>query len=737
MLLQERVVWSHSWTCIVTAMVAGAPLCHAQADDVVSFTRDIRPILSKNCYQCHGPDKQERQAELRLDKGSEAFADRGGYAAIVSKNPHQSELFRRITSQSVSLRMPPAKTGKGLTPSQVALIEKWIRQGANYQEHWAFLPPERPDFPQLEQLPSSPIDYFVWRQLDSRGISPSPRTDSHTLIRRVSFDLTGLPPTISEVHAFVDDRSSQAYERLVDRLLSSPHYGERMAQNWLDSARYADTTGFASDKPRTMWLFRDWVVDAFNRNMPFDQFTIEQLAGDMLPNATELQNIATGFHRNSMQALGNNPRKEEFRIKGIVDRLDTTGRVWLGLTLACAECHDHKYDPLSQRDYYSLFAIFNNVPHYGETFKIHGPRLDVQKHGRGVVTAQVMEEMSTPRETHIHIRGNFANKGEQVFPGVPKFLGPLPPDVMADRLSFAHWLVDGRNPLVARVVVNRLWQHFFGTGIVRTTEDFGAQGEWPSHPELLDWLAVEFIESGWDVRHINKLIVMSETYRQISKASGALLQDDFYNRWLARGPRQRLAAEQIRDNALAISGLLCRTVGGPSVYPLQPSQVGEFRDATAGAWETSTGRDRYRRSLYTFWQRMYPYPSLAIFDAPSRERCVVRRTRSNTPLQALVTLNDPAFFQAAQAFARLIVSRDGQQTTESRLTFAFESALARLPSAREQTMFMVFFKEQQREFSDNLKAAVTVTAGYAQPDLAAWTMVASTLLNLDETITKQ
>jgi hypothetical protein len=458
----------------------------------------------------------------------------------------------------------------------------------------------------------------------------------------------------------------------------------------------------------------------------------------MLPEATQSQKIATGFHRNSMQALGNNPRKEEFRIKGIVDRLDTTGRVWLGLTLACAECHDHKFDPVSQREYYRLFAIFNNVPHLGNAFGIHGPRLKVKTPKHGDVTAQVMEELATQRKTHIHIRGNFENLGEQVSPGVPKFLGSLPND-STNRLGFARWLVDGKNPLVARVAVNRFWQHFFGQGIVRTVEDFGAQGAWPSHPDLLDWLAVELVESGWDVRHINKLIVMSATYRQSSKVSAALLKKDFYNRLLARGPRHRLAAEQIRDNMLAVSGLLNRKVGGPSVYPVQPGGVGEFRDATAGKWNTSKGGDRYRRGLYTFWQRMYPYPSLKIFDAPSRERCTVRRPRSNTPLQALVMLNDPVFFEAARAFGRRIIEAKGIDTDAARLKFAFETALARPPSAKESRLFLAFYSTQRKKFSGDPKSAALVAVGRTegQSELSAWTMVASTLLNLDEAISKQ
>ena len=725
---------------VVVATLACQAWC-AAAGESIQFNRDVRPILSENCFQCHGPDANKRQAELRLDTRAGATADLGGYAAIIEGRPERSELLNRISDEDPRQRMPPAKTEKRLTAAQVAVLRQWVQEGAEYQPHWSFDPPRRPQPPSVtkSEWARNPIDNFVLRQLEVRQMAPSPAADRRTLIRRVSLDLTGLPPTRAEIEAFVNDSSPSAYEHLVDRLLDSPHYGERMAQNWLDNARYADTTGYAADKPRSMWLYRDWVIDAFHDNMPFDRFTIEQLAGDMLPDATQAQKIATGFHRNSMQALGNNPRKEEFRIKGIVDRLDTTGRVWLGLSLACAECHDHKFDPITQREYYQLFAIFNNVPHHGQAFGVHGPRLQVSVPGHGNVDAQVMEELPTPRKTHIHIRGNFENPGDQVAAGFPKLLGNPPPDAAPNRLGFARWLVSGNNPLVARVTVNRLWQHFFGTGIVRTVEDFGAQGEWPSHPDLLDWLAVEFVQSGWDVRHINKQIVMSATYQQRSKAGTALVEVDLYNRLLARGPRRRLAAEQIRDNVLAVSGLLNRKVGGPSVYPLQPTHIGEFRDATAGKWNTSGDADRYRRGLYTFWQRMYPYPSLQIFDAPSREQCAVRRANSNTALQALVTLNDPVFFEAAQAFGRRIVDEGKDLNDAARLQLAFELALARPPAADESAMFLEFCQRQRERFTADPKSAVAIAPGRAgaHVELAAWTMVASTLLNLDETINNQ
>jgi len=695
--------------CSTVPMIASEPL---------RFNRDVRPILSENCFQCHGPDQAKRKADLRLDEGS----------WVSSGHLNANDVVAKVTDDDPDTRMPPLETGKRLTDEQIQLIRCWIDEGAKYEKHWAYIPPSRPKVPEPGVSGSrNPIDRFVLRRLERAGKQHRPKADRRALIRRTSFDLIGLPPTAMEVRAFDSDQRASAFERMVDRLFASPHYGEHMAQGWLDNARYADTTGFAADKPRTMWLYRDWVINAFNKNMPFDQFTIEQLAGDMLPESTIEQKIATGFHRNSMQALGNNPRKEEFRIKGIVDRLDTTGRVWLGTTISCAECHDHKYDPITQREYYELFAIFNNVPHLGEKFEIHGPRIEVTRTGHGKVTAQVMQEMPTRRKTHIHVRGNFQNKGKEVFAGVPKSIGSSGHDEPKNRLEFARWLVNGNNPLVARITVNRIWAHFFGHGIVRTIEDFGSQGAWPSHPDLLDWLAVEFVESGWDVRHIQKLIVMSDTYQQSSKATLADYDEDPHNRLLGRGPRHRLTAEQIRDNALAVSGLLKPKVGGPSVYPEQPSHIGEFRDDTAGEWTTSQGADRHRRSLYTFWQRMYPYPSMQIFDAPSRERCVVRRELSNTPLQALVALNDPVFVETAQAFAKRITSK--ARTDDERLTFAFECALSRLPSSKEQQMFHGLL-DRQRARSGTLTAET-------KSELDAWTLVASTLLNLDEAISKQ
>ncbi len=649
---------------------------------------------------------------------------------------------------------------------------------ADASDYWSFSPPSRPELPERlhNAVEQNPIDRFVRAKLEELGglgLVPSPKAEPKVLLRRLSFDLLGLPPSLDEGARYLEAPNEIAYAELVDRWLASPRFGEQVALDWLDAARYADTAGHAADAPRTMWLYRNWVIDAFNRNMPFDQFTVDQLAGDMIPGATQEQRIATGFHRNSMQALGNNPRKEEYRIKGIVDRLETTGRVWLGLTLACAECHDHKFDPISTEEYYQLFAIFNNVPHLGEKFGVHGPRLEIrssddqaswdrlerllkrtgldlssiedervgeteatveelkktikvakkarEKIMSRTVTAQVMAELPEPRKTFIHIRGNFENPGKRVFPATPSFLPPHPEGQTANRLSFARWLVDGRNPLTARVMVNRIWAHYFGQGLVTTLDDFGSQGEKPSHPALLDWLAVEFVESGWDMKAIHRLIVTSATYQQSSRRRPELEAMDPENHWLARGPRFRLSGEEIRDNALSVSGLLTERIGGPSVFPLQPKGVGEFRDATAGTWETSEGADRYRRSLYTFWQRMSPYPGLAILDAPSRERSCVRRDTTNTPLQALLLMNDPAFVSMADALAqRVMAVEDG---FAARLNWAFRLVLGRAPKSEERVRFARFNQD--------------LMSGGVDTERKRWRSIAQVLLNLDETITKE
>lgn len=552
------------------------------------------------------------------------------------------------------------------------------------EAHWAFEPLQPPEVPKSESqgLPSesrNPIDAFLadrGRSDDSREVSLA---SPDRLLRRLSLDLRGLPVSLAERRVFLDEWKSRpdAFERTVDRWLASSHYGERRAQDWLDLARYADTTGHAADQPRTMWLFRDWVIDALNADMPFDQFTVEQLAGDRLPQASEAQRIASGFHRNSMQALGNNPRKEEFRVRGIVDRLDVTGQVWLGLSLSCAECHDHKHDPISQKEYYELFAIFNQVPHYGEKFEVHGPRLTVTRERDGQVTevvAQVMDTVKEPRMTHVHLRGSYEMPGERVRAALPAVLSSEADNKPMDRLAFARWMVSSKNPLTARVTANRLWARLFGRGLVTTVNDFGLHGARPSHPELLEWLALRLRSGGWSLKRLHRDLLETAAYRQSTtrhagNSSGRAVLARF-----------RLSAEVLRDQALAVSGLLVDELGGPSVFPPQPKGVGEFRDTTAGSWEESVGGDRFRRSLYTFWQRMAPHPGMATFDAPSREWCVAQRSITNTPLQALAMMNDPAMVEAQRHFADTLDSLPLPQ----RIRVAFQRALCRPPDPEEQ-----------------------------------------------------
>jgi mono/diheme cytochrome c family protein len=1003
------------------------------ADDRVDYDRDVRPILAENCYACHGPDANARKGDLRLDRKDDAFRIREDSAAIVPGDLDASDLILRILEENPDSIMPPPKSGKALTKAQIETLRRWVLEGAEWRGHWAFLPPKRPSVPDvaLKGWTRNPIDAFVLKNLEQKGLKPSPEADKVTLIRRLSLDLTGLPPTIAEVDAFVKDGRPEAYERLVDRLLSESSFGERMAQNWLDAARYADTNGYHIDNHRDIWKYREWVINAFNRNLPFDRFTVEQVAGDLLPDATVDQKIASGFHRNTMVNFEGGADPEEYLTKYVGDRVSTTSTVFLGLTLACAECHDHKYDPFTQKDFYRFYAFFNGISELGldgnkespaprmkvpsaeqtaklteisdqiarliarresvlpevdqlqaawessrgetdpswtvlEPTKLHStggstlakqpdrsilasgknPDKDIyefigtvkqggiqavrlealthesfakgtgrsensnfvltgveietaleskpnawsavpiaraladfyQKDGdfridkaidadpsggwavegytrreprqalfvvktpfgsdqgtrikvrlrfespfprhaigrfrlavtsldnptlseipppvvealripasrrseaqskelrdyfrkevwaegrairrqleilevqqaevdRSIPVTMVMAEMPTPRPTHILMRGDFRSKGPVVEAGVPESLPPLPPGQPSNRLGLARWLVDPGHPLVSRVTVNRFWQQYFGTGIVKTVNDFGTQGEWPSHPELLDWLATEFIASGWDVKSMQKLIVMSATYRQDSRAEKSLIEADPENRWLARGARFRLEAEAIRDNALAISGLLDRRVGGPSIYPYQPpglwEEIAFGGDFTSQTYKPSHGNDLYRRGLYTYWKRSLPHPSLATFDAPNREVCAVQRPRTNTPLQALVLMNDPIYVEAARVLAQRVLKEAGPDP-ESRIVHAFRLCVARQPTDRERGVLLRLLKQQTTHFQADPKAAKALIAvgeapqvpGLDPAELAAWTAIASVLLNLDETITK-
>ena len=1052
--------------------------CAITATAAIDFNRDIRPILSDNCFTCHGPDEKRRMANLRLDQ-----KEGGAFRVITPGDSSHSKLYERISTEKKAMRMPPA-SATSLTPKQIAVFKEWIDGGAKWDAHWAYIPPVRQELPQIanKAWAANPIDHFILARLEKDGITAAPEADRATLLRRLSLDLTGIPPTLAELDSFRNDKSANAYEKQVNRLLASSRYGERMAMQWLDLARYADTHGYHIDSHRDMWHWRDWVIQSFNRNQPFDQFTVEQLAGDMLPNPTTEQKLATGFNRNHMINFEGGAIPEEYQTEYVIDRLEATSNVWMGTTMGCARCHDHKYDPIKQKEFYQFYAIFNNIAEKGldgrkgnaepfmqlpsasqasrleqakvelaarlltldeksvkaaqsaweqgaleslprssrvgllahydfdggladssgneldgrflagdlsypvgivgktgdfdgqvhaqlgsfrkmdgaspfslaffvrtndrepmavlqkldpatragiqiafdeaipignllrgaklsvrlsgpkatDTFEVQTtrrlptsskdpeagkpwyhvtvnydgsgqasglklyldgalepvdvlstqlahsngklgsfgnnapleignkalgkpfkgqlddlrvydhvlPEPDIQtlalhqsaravlavapdkrtkeqaarlrdyflvnvaaepfhtawidtKHLKAeladlndaIPTSMVMAEMPKPRETAILGRGDYQNRGELVTAGVPAMLPPLPAGESANRLTLAKWLVSGSHPLTARVTVNRYWQMYFGTGLVKTTEDFGSQGEQPSNPALLDWLATEFVRTGWDVKGMQKLLVMSQAYRQSSKVAPELLERDPENRLLARGPRFRLPAETVRDNALAVSGLLKERTGGPSVFPYQPAGLWEdtaFGDVySAQSYSPSHGDDLYRRSMYTFWKRTSGPPSLITFDAPDREKCTGRRGLTNTPLQALVLLNDPTYVESARSLAqRMLLEAGGERDhdlTGKRIRLGFRLATARMPSTEE---IQVLRDLQERSLSDFQRhpesAGQLLRVGESAfntkldaAELAAWTTVASTILNLDETITKE
>jgi hypothetical protein len=807
---------------------------------VVEFNRDIRPILSDNCYACHGPDKNQRKADLRLDIKEGAMADRGDSRPIVPGKPDQSELIRRVTATAKGKRMPPAKFGKQLTSRQIALFRRWIEQGAKWEPHWSRIPPKRPPLPAVQDRswPINPMDRFILARLEEEKLQPSPEADKRTLMRRLAFDLTGLPPAPAEGDAFLADSSPEAYVKLVDRLLASKHYGERMALYWLDLVRFADTCGYHSDNHRDIALYRDYVIQAFNDNKPFDRFTIEQLAGDLLPNATDEQRIASGYNRLLMTTEEGGAQAKEYMAKYAADRVRNASAVWLGSTLGCAECHDHKFDPFTTRDFYRLAAFFADIkekavgrqdqdrlPTAAQRTELHRldlqmasmqkvlntqtPKLDAaqaqweaaltlpqirklprnvtevlliepaqrlaaQKHSVAAYYREIAPQLEpvrrqladmlrrkdailkaapttlistsvTSRVMRVLPRGNWLDdSGPIVSPSALESVAPFTVrGRRATRVDLARWLTAADHPLVARVFVNRLWKLFFGQGIVKTLEDFGSQGAWPTHPELLDWLAVEFRESGWDIKHLVRLMVLSRTYRQSSAMSEALHRRDPYNRLLARQARFRLDAEMVRDNALAVSGLLSRTIGGPSVKPYQPAGYWAMLNFPKREWVNDHGESLYRRGLYTYWCRTFPHPSLVAFDAPSREECTVERPRSNTPLQALVLLNDPIYLEAARALAERIV-REGGSTIEARIQFVYRQALNRAAVPVEEKTLSALYQRHLQQYRANRQAAVALLGVGEHPapksgdaaELAAWTSVARVILNLHEMITR-
>lgn len=804
---------------LLLLFMAVLPLSAVQA---VDFSRQIRPILSENCFFCHGPDEAKREAGLRLDEEQAAKENRDGVVAVVPGQPDKSALLQRILTDDPDEVMPPLKQHKIITPEQVALLKQWIQEGALWGGHWSYETVKKPEVPPSSESPLNPVDAFLQQRLRVEGLSFAPAADRSVLIRRLALDLTGLPPTLEELARFREG----PYEVVVDYYLGRLAYGEHWANLWLDLARYADSSGYPSDQPREIWAYRDWVIQALNQNQPFDQFTIEQIAGDLLPKPRPDQLVATAFHRNTMTQNEGGTSDEEFRVAAVVDRVNTTFAVWMGTTLACAQCHTHKYDPLTQKEYFQIYAFFNQsadsdkkdeAPVYELTSEeikrqrkewqqsaalleqtFNGPPVDwlsglpawmagkpavkdkktmealaVEEKKRSAdqqkviqnyyvrfvapeaaaqrkelnrlnkelartkpVTVPVMVDLSVKerRKTQVQLRGNWQALGNEVQEGTPAVFPALPTDQPRNRLTLARWLVSRDNPLTARVTVNRLWESLFGTGIVRSSEEFGSQGELPFHPELLDWLAAEFMDSGWDVKHIIRLMVTTQAYRQQSHGSPVLNERDPDNRLLARGPRFRPSGEQLRDQALAVSGLLSAKMGGPSVRPMAPNMGLTTAFGRSNDWTVSTGEDRHRRSVYTEVRRNSPYPGFTTFDATNREVCTVRRNRTNTPLQAFVTMNDPVFIEAHQALARRVINE------ADKLGLMFRLCLAREPSDKERQTLMELHAQALAELrQDAAKAQALATEplgplpeGANPADLAAWTAVANVVMNLDE-----
>jgi hypothetical protein len=835
--------------CVV-ALLPHLALAAGEAD----FTRDVKPVLLKHCVSCHGPQKQ--RASLRLDSSSAVRLGGASGPAVVPGKSRESLLVQAVLGVGDVKAMPPK--GPRLTLAEVSLLRKWIDDGAKApahetltqtgkSKHWSFQPVHRPSKPVVKDLswPRNPLDRFILARLEKEGVAPSPEAPGATLLRRLYLDLIGLPPSPREVDDFLKDRNPGAYDRAVSRVLASPHYGERWGRHWLDQARYADSNGYSIDSPRSIWKYRDWVIATLNADLPFDQFTLEQLAGDLLPGATPQQKIATGFHRNTQFNEEGGIDLEQFRVEALVDRTNTTGSVFLGLTFGCAQCHDHKFDPISQKEYYQLYAFFNNsddsrlplitpdnqrkrkaalarvksleqdllaldhlTPEKQEKWEgslaaqtrlslpkrlqailaiavngrspgqlqavldayrrydqvshvvggLAGPfaalahasllhrRLTLQKAiertKRGVpplATTLVVAERKMPRMTAIQLGGDFLRKGALVGPAVPAVLPPLPRKAKPTRLDLARWLTDGKNPLTGRVLVNRIWQQYFGAGLVETENDFGTQGSRPTHPELLDWLADEVVRRGWRLKEIHRLIVTSATYRQSSNARTDLVVLDPRNRLLAKQNRLRLEAEVVRDAALAASGLLTPTLGGPGVFPPQPEGVYSLTQVPKN-WVAAKGPDRYRRGMYTYFWRSAPHPGLTVFDAPDATATCTRRNRSNTPLQALTLLNDQAFFECSQALAARILRESPNQ--EERLGRAFRLALCREPRARERDILLRLLEQQRSALEKDPREAKALVQATRVPgadliEQAAWVQLSRVLLNLDETITRE
>jgi hypothetical protein len=796
----------------------------ACAAEPINFSRQIRPILSENCIACHGPDEKGRKGKLRLDDEQDAKRDRKGDFVILPGKPEQSELIKRIESTDPDDVMPPPKQHKTIPPAQLALLKEWIRQGAVWGRHWAYEPVARPSVPKNGE--ANPVDAFLAERQKQEGLKWSAEAAKHVLIRRVALDVTGLPPTPEELTQL----TKATHAEVVTHFLAKPAYGEHWARQWLDLARYADSAGYPSDPGRVIWAYRDWVIKALNKNQPFDQFAVEQLAGDLLPNATEDQVIATAFHRNTMTQNEGGTSDEEFRNAAVIDRVNTTYAVFMGTTMACAQCHTHKYDPITITEYFQSYAFLNqsadsdkrdeaplheiyppgvkaqreqwmkdsaaaeaifkkpdpawlagfdewlalkpklaekqlkaalevpsekrtkaqnnllsqhyvrNVSAAAKAQRAHADGLKQKIAQSAPVTVPIMQDLPADRrrKTFVQLRGNWQALGDEVGEGVPPSLARWEASYPKNRLGLARWIVSRDNPLTARVTMNRLWESVFGVGIVRSSEEFGSQGDLPLHPELLDWLAAEFVESGWDTKKMLTLLLNTRAYRQASASVAQLNELDPDNRFVARGPRFRPSGEMLRDQALAVSGLLSAKMFGPPVRPMRPNMGLSIAFGGSGDWQTSTGEDRHRRSIYTDTRRSTPYPSFATFDAPNRETCVIRRDRSNTPLQAFVTLNDPVFIEASQALARRLMKE--ASTDEARLRRAYVLCLAREPDAAELATLRTLLARSLQEYRADAKLAEQMATqplgpadkGTDLPALAAWTAVSSVIMNLDE-----
>lgn len=754
---------------VKTTVTTNSNTAQVSIPDKIDFTFHVKPILSDRCFKCHGPDKNAIEGGLSLHTAEGAYIALGknkDHHAIVPGNLEKSELINRIYTSDESLLMPPPESNLVLEEHEKEILKKWIEQGAEYKTHWAFIAPEKPEVPQIKEAAwgQNEIDQFVLSKLKENGLAPNKKASKEKLIRRVFFDLTGLPPSVGQIEKFVNNSSPNAYEQIIDSLLQTQDHAEHMSAEWMDIARYADTHGYQDDFERIMWPWRDWVIHAFGKNMPYDQFVTYQLAGDLLPNANAEQILATGFNRNHKITFEGGVIPEEYRVEYVEDRAVTFGTAFLGLTFECARCHDHKYDPISQKEHFELYSFFNNIDELGLTpggaGKIPKPYMTItEKEKNGVLSfvqmqktemkeipVMVMNEMEDIRPSFILNRGVYDQPTTQVYPNTPQSILPFPSEYPQNRLGLAKWLFHKDNPLTARVAVNRFWQRMFGNGLVASSFDFGNQGSLPTHPELLDFLAIKFREEGWDTRKILKYIALSATYQQSTEVTKELQELDPENRLLARAPRLRLTAEVIRDQALKISGLLNREVGGPSVKPYQPAGIWEATTGGGGGstatYVTSTGKDLYRKSLYTFWKRTVPPPSMMTFDAASRDLCTVKRQETNTPLQALVLLNDPQLIEASRLLAK--TAMDAHMEKSEQISFIFKQATSRDPDEEEMQMLDNYYSSMLEKVKnkgigaeDYLSiGAYEVTGEYSKYKLAALALTAHSILNLDETISR-